>query len=370
MPRSVVAWGVVTSPLALLSLLLLIDGVTFEGRLAAVCALLCVIAPGLAIARRRRAALASLALLLVCGVTLVARAPSGSPTEGATTRAVYLLGGGASRLAPTNLVPEVDQLALATWLVWIPDPVMNFASATRLRAAIRSAYARGREDAEAGALGSAMGDAITNRDTGRMFVYEPPHAPGERRPAMLFLHGSAGSWKGYFLGQRALAARRRMGLAQPSFGFGNWNRPGGLASIERARRWLASQPWVDPAQIYLVCLSNGGRGVTRVIRSGPSRYRGVAFISAVVEPDVLEEAPLDPSWAGTPALVLHGVRDDRIPLDYADDGVRTLRGSGFAVRYITLPEEDHYLIFTAHDRMERELSSWFDLVERSAQPPR
>jgi pimeloyl-ACP methyl ester carboxylesterase len=369
MRRRLVAWCVLTAPLTLLSLVLLVGGVTLEGRLAALAALLCVVAPALALARRRRPALIAAALLVACGLTLIARSPSGAPSPDAHTRAVYLLGGGPSRLAPTNLVPEVDQLVLATWLVWIPDPIMSFASAARLRGAIRSAYARG-DDAETRALGSALGDAITDRDTGRMYVYEPSHGPAERRPAMLFLHGSAGSWKGYFQSLREVAEARRMGLAQPSFGFGNWSRDGGLEAVERARAWLASQPWVDPTQIYLVCLSNGGRAVTRVLRHDPARYRGLVFLSAVVEPRVLDGSPLDRSWVGAPALVLHGVADDRIPLGYADDGVGALREQSLIVRYITVADEDHYLIFTAHDRVMREMTSWFDFVERPIHAPR
>ena len=370
MNRRTLTWMALTAPLTLLAILLLVSAVTLEGRLAALFALLFALAPALALAARRSASLASIVALLACGAVLVARAPSGTTLPDAHTRAVYLLGGGASRLAPTNVVPEVDQLGLATWLVWIPDPTMSFASASRLRGAIRSAYAPGRDDPEVRALGSALGDAITDRDTGRMFVYEPSHAPGERRPAVLFLHGSAGSWKGYFLSQRAIFERRRVGLAQPSFGFGDWNRPGGVESVERARRWLASQPWVDPSRIYLACLSNGGRAVTRILRHDPARYRGLIFYSAVIEPRVLDGSPLDPSWAGVPALVLHGERDDRIAREYADDGVGALREQSLVVRYVTVPDEDHYLIFTAPDRVASEVSSWFDEVERDARRAR
>ena len=273
-------------------------------------------------------------------------------------RAVYLRGGGASRIAPTNLVPEVDQLVLATYLVWVPDPVMTWASALRLRAAIRSAYAGTAREPQARALGTAMGDAITDRDTGRMFVYEPLHGPGERRPAILFLHGSAGSWKGYFHGQVALARRRRFAVAQPSFGFGQWSRPEGLAAIERARAWLVAQPWVDPARVYLVCLSNGGRGVTRTLLAGPARYRAVVFVSAVIEPRVIDRAPLDPSWRGVPMLVLHGAEDDRIPVDYLDEGVAALRDQGVAVTEERFPGEDHYLIFTARERVLDAIGRW------------
>lgn len=356
--RRLVAWLVVSAPVSLLALLLLVGAVTPEGRLAAVCALAVVSAVALALVRRRRAAIAALAFALAGGAALAWRAPSGAAPPGAAMRAVYLRGGGASRFAPTNLVPEVDQLVLATYLVWIPDPVMTWSSARRLRGAILRAYAREPEAGEGRALGSALGDALTDRDTGRLFVFEPPHAPGERRPALLFLHGSAGSWKGYFYGQVALARRLRFGVAQPSFGFGDWSRPGGLAAVENARAWLAAQAWVDPSRIYLVCLSNGGRAVTRLMQRGPARYRGVAFVSAVIEPRVLDAKALDPSWRAVPTLVIHGADDDRIPLDYLDEGVAALTDQGVAVTRDVVAGEDHYLIFTAPERLARALASW------------
>ncbi len=363
MNRRLVAWSIVASPVAALALLLLGCATTVDGRLAAACTLLLVATPALALAKHPRAWRTCAATLLAAGALLIARSPTGAPRPGAPTRAVYLDGGTATRLALTNLVPEADQLVLATYLVWLPDPVMNFAGARRLRDAIRATYAPVERDPEMRALGTAMGDALTDRDTGRVFVYEPPHAPGERRPAILFLHGSAGSWKGYFQAIRSLAQRRRWGLAQPSFGFGNWSRRSGVGSIERTRAWLAAQPWVDPTHVYLAGLSNGGRGMTRTLRNGPARYRGLLFVSAVIEPRVLDEGPLDPSWRGVPALVLHGERDDRIPLDYADEGVAALRDQGLDVRYVTLAREDHYLIFTDTPRVLREADAWLDAVE-------
>ncbi len=85
----------------------------------------------------------------------------------------------------------------------------------------------------------------------------------------------------------------------------------------------------------------------------------------MIEPRVLDEGPLDPSWRGVPALVLHGERDDRIPLDYADEGVAALRDQGLDVRYVTVAREDHDLMFTATPRVLREADAWLDAVEFS-----
>ncbi len=199
------------------------------------------------------------------------------------------------------------------------DPLMTTASSARLRGAVRDVYASVERDPEFRALGSAMGDAIRDIDSGRVYVHEPPHAPGQRLPAVIFLHGSAGSWKGYFHGLVEIARHRGLAVAQPSFGFGDWNREGGIEAVERTRRWLTAQPWIDP------------------------------------------------SWRGVPALVIHGGRDDRVPLGYMNDGVAALRDQGLRVRYAVVPEEDHYLIFTARERLHREIVNWLDANEGGAQ---
>ncbi len=361
---------ILTAPLGALALLLLGCAGTLEGRLAALCTLALVAAVLLALARRPKAARCALAALVLGGVVLLLRAPSGQPARHASLRAVYLRGGGPARFAPTNLVPEVDQLVLATFFVWIPDPCMTWGGAARLRGAIRAAYADTLHLPEARALGTALGDALTDRDTGRVFVYEPPHAPLERRPALLFLHGSAGSWKGYFYTLHELARRRRFALVQPSFGFGQWSRPEGRVTLERTRAWLAAQPWVDPAQIYLVCLSNGGRAVTRLLRAETARYRGVVFVSAVIEPRVLDAGVVDRSWHRVPMLVLHGADDDRIPVSYLQDGLDALRDQHLTVTPVVFPREDHFLIFTDPTAVRRALDTWLDAVGSSPLPPR
>ncbi len=364
--RRLALWFVAASPLAVPALLLFGCASTFEGRLSAVCALLVVAAVAFRLACRPRLTLAIAGALVAGGVVLIARAPSADAPLGVHVRAHHLLGGRGWRIAPTLLVPEVDQLVLATYLVPFVDPLMTTASAARLRGALRDVYASVERDPEFHALGSAMGDAIRDIDSGRVFVYEPPHAPGQRLPAVIFLHGSAGSWKGYFHVLVELARRRGLAVAQPSFGFGEWNRAGGVEAVERTRRWLVAQTWVDPSRLYLACLSNGGRGVTRVMRRGPARYRGLIFVSAVVEPSVLDAGPFDPSWRSVPALVIHGGRDDRVPLGYMNDGVAALREQGLRVRYAVVPEEDHYFIFTARERLKREIVNWLDADDGGA----
>lgn len=356
-------WGLrllaaATAPLAGLSLLLLASARTASGSLAALVGLLLASLPWWMLARSPRGLRLAALSALVLGVALVARSPDGTFPAHTRSRTVYLAGRPPWRMAPTNLVPEVDQLALGTHLIWLVDPLGDRRGAARLRAAIRDVYLPAQRDRELRALGSALGDAILDADRGRIDVHVPAHAAGERLPGVVFLHGSAGSWQGYFRLWSELADRERFIVVQPSFGFGNWQRPGGLAAIERARRYLVEHTPCDPQRVVLACLSNGGRGVTRTLVAGPAGYRGVVFLSAVIEPRVLDDAALAAAWRGRPMLVIHGARDDRLPLDYLEEGVGMLREAGADVTLRVVAGEDHFLIFTRPALVFDEVGRW------------
>ncbi len=352
------AWALVTVPLAGMSALLLVSARTVDGALAALTGIGLASVPWWA-PRSRRFAAAVTALL---AVALVLRSPDGTQPPGSTTRTVFLAGSAPWRLSPTNLVPEVDQLSLATHLVWLVDLMLDRRGAARLRTAIRDVYLPGERDPSFRAMGSAMNESLFDEDRGRIDVHVPPHAPGERLPGVVFLHGSAGSWKGYFRLWSQLADRERFVVVQPSFGFGDWQRPGGLAAIERAHRYLVERTPSDPNRVVLACLSNGGRGVTRTLVAGVEGYRGVVFVSAVIEPRVLENPSWEARWRGRPMLVIHGANDDRIPTDYLDEGVGMLREAGVDVTERIVANEDHFLIFTRPALVFDEIARWMRRV--------
>lgn len=352
-------WITGTFPGVLISCAMLSVARTLEGRAAALFALAMIASAATAIAKRIRASVGLLAAALLCGVFLLAR--SNAITVPSSAVRLEYVGPRATRpwrIAPTHVVPERDQLALATVLVPMVDALMTRQSAARLRGALDAVYDDVDRDPSLKSLPSAMGDAILDRDSGRVFVFEPPHARGERRPAILFLHGSAGSWKGYFAELYAIARANRWALAQPSFGFGNWNIHGGLDAVESARAWLVSQPWVDPTRVHLVCLSNGGRAATRIVATTERRYRSIVWLSSVIERSVLDDHPWHPSWNAAPMLVLHGANDERIPLEYVTRAVESLSASGAEVERELFAGEDHYLVFTQRARVRAAIARW------------
>jgi predicted esterase len=363
----------VSIPLAL-SVVLLFTAETLAGRLFAIDALvLLALPPALLFSWRDRprglrlpAALGVIFVLLF-GVlrALVPRGPSGEAGPGPKTRypqAPY------RPFALSNLLPEIDQLKLGTYFISFGDPLIDSAGAARLRESVLGVYRPMERDPAFRELGSAMYYAYADEDSGHLYEYVPAGVLGERPPAVVFLHGSAGNFKGYLHVWKPVADAGKFVVVAPSFGFGNWQREGGLEAIERAREHALNELHADPSRIWLAGLSNGGRGVTRAIASlgaGDRRYAGVVLLSAVIEPDVVERAA---AFRGLPTLVVHGKRDDRLPWNYVEEGLAALRGRGADLTLQINPDEDHFHFFSRAEEVQGWVGGW--LGERLAGRPR
>jgi poly(3-hydroxybutyrate) depolymerase len=259
--------------------------------------------------------------------------------------------------ALSNLLPEIDQLKLGTYVVAFVDPIINQESAGRLRKSLLAVYRPMEQDPAFRELGSAMSYAYADEDSGHLYTYIPRSAPRIRPPAVVFLHGSAGNFKGYLQVWKPIADSAGFVLVAPSFGFGNWHMPGGMEAIERARKHALDQLGADPKRVYLAGLSNGGRGVTRAIQSlvpGQTPWAGVILISAVMEKGVIRGAS---AFRGLPVLVVFGKRDDRIPWSYVEGGLEALRGEGADLTLLT-NEEDHFMFFSRVDEVQGWIHGW------------
>jgi pimeloyl-ACP methyl ester carboxylesterase len=200
-----------------------------------------------------------------------------------------------------------------------------------------------------------MHQALTDAPGGHLFVYTPIDAGDERLPLLLFLHGSGGNFKVYTHLLRNVADRRRCVVVAPSFGFGNWYRPGGTETIERARTFAEQQLHTDPARVILMALSNGGTGATRVLASSARPFAATIFLSAVMEPEVMEMEAFARAVEGRPSLLLTGARDDRIPLRHELVAEERLREAGALVEMLVDPGEDHFLWFDRPEDVDRAL---------------
>lgn len=336
------AWVLVMALPGALAVLLVIVAATWRGHLFGVTALAFVLTPLL----RRRPALALL-VATALGVTVLALSvptPRGGP-DGAF--AVTPVSNHA--LSLTTLLPEIDQLTLGSHLVAFADPYLTRESAAHVRRLFLDVYRPMLDDPQFAALPTQLGEAYAAASTGQRFVYVPPHAAGERLPCVIFLHGSGGNFTGYLWVWKALADELRFVVVAPGFGFGNWQRPGGVEAVEAARQYAIDSLPVDSDRIVLAGLSNGGRGVMRTIETNGRAYRAVVLISAVVDVD-----PTPALWRDRSVLLLHGLKDDRISEKWFRLAESSLRAAGARLTVHTDPEEDHFLIFSRRD----EFAAW------------
>ena len=366
MQAMVLAWVVALAGPCALAALLSRVAETWRGHLFGLVGVAVSLAPavwGLGVARARhglrRAGTVLGALAMVGTAVLVGSVPTARPPSSAGAWSE-----GPRSLGLPTLLPEVDQLILGTYLAALVDPILTARAAGHLRATLLSVYRPMAHDADFASLPTQLDEAYQDVARGQRFIYVPPHGPEERLPCVVFLHGSAGNFQGYLWVWKRLADRGRFVVVAPGFGFGNWQRRGGVEAVRAARREAERTLPVDPSRFILAGLSNGGRGVMRVIEDDPAlRWRAVVLLSAVVD---LEPTPA--AWTGRPTLVIHGLEDDRITKPWLDEAVRALRAAGAAVETRFDPEADHFLFFTKPEEIDdwvlKFLAPW--LVSRSA----
>lgn len=262
-----------------------------------------------------------------------------------------------------NLVPEMDQLLLATYVVPAMDRLMDERNTKELRGQVQAVYGEMRASPEFERLGSVLN--LTYRDiflgerpAGHFYEYIPGGAVQGRMPVFIFLHGSLGNFKGYLWVWKRMADEYGFAIVAPTFGVGNWGAAGGEEAIERARLYCASHPRMDPSRIYLAGLSNGGLGVCLGARRSPDSYRGLLFISPVLDTAMLLAEPFSAAWRDKPILVLHGAADNRIPIAYVKGAVDQLRRSHLRVESQFYDDQTHFLFFTIRDKVREQIGSW------------
>jgi hypothetical protein len=147
-------------------------------------------------------------------------------------------------------------------------------------------------------------------------------------------------------------------IVAPSFGFGNWLRPGGVEAATRALDDAATVVELDPDRIYLAGISNGGLGVSRLAMASPEQFQGLIFLSPVMAAEIVDSTEFLDTWRGRPVLVITGEGDQRIPLKYVTRRVLNLQASGVEVTYLTYPDEDHFLFFSQPTSVLNDVSNW------------
>ena len=274
-----------------------------------------------------------------------------------------------TRLSPANMVPEIDQLKLGTYVFPTLDPFIDREQGIRVRRLFIDLYREMRQSDDFNELGSALGycyrDLFTGNHT-RSHSYEYiPKAEGEL-PVILFLHGSLGNFKGYLWFWKKFADAHGYAIVAPTFGAGNWYLEGGVRAVEHMREYCIDNPRMDGSRVYLAGLSNGGTGVTRAARKNASAYAGLIYLSAIIESNIISDRRYMDGWKGRDVLVLHGGSDRRIPEDYVQQAVTSMTLNGVTVTSKFYPAEDHFLLFSKPDEMRSDISAWLEAIEEQA----
>jgi pimeloyl-ACP methyl ester carboxylesterase len=179
---------------------------------------------------------------------------------------------------------------------------------------------------------------------------------------IVFLHGTGGNFKGYLWVLAELADSCHAVVIAPSYGTGDWRSADVMTIIQRAMETIDPKIKIVSAEVHVIGLSNGGLGVSQLLRASPGRFRSLVFLSPVFDSRELDRLPQVGLAKLPPILVLSGDRDDRIPPSYVEASVRLIRTSSTSasptVRFIA--GANHFAIFTQRRELIAALSEWLE----------
>ena len=265
-----------------------------------------------------------------------------------------------------NLIPEAEQMNLGFQLMPYLDALFTVEQAAQLRPATAALYTQIGQDPHFSQLGSSMGWAYQELigqpfDEGHYYLYVPPETRAdESLPALVFLHGSGGNFLPYIWILAKVAKQERLIIIAPSFGFGNWRKAGGSTAVLNALADAQQKANIDPQNIYLMGLSNGGLGVSLVSHEAATQFAGLIFISPVMANEIVDSPAFHTQWHGRPVLVITGDIDDRIPLRYVRQRIERLEQGGVEVTSHIYTNHDHFLFFYAEERLQTDLATWLN----------
>ncbi|MBI22706.1 MAG: hypothetical protein CMN05_03815 [Roseibacillus sp.] len=363
-------WTLASLPFWLGAIGLLVVSTTTASKLFAI-ALICLLPVPLNFLHWRsiRRRIISVLLLLAGSISLFlcARQATGHRDDpDAAARVVYENGTSHFSCSPANLVPEIDQCLLGTYLLALIDPNLGWGQAAELRENIRNVYADLEKDAELATLpcvlGSAYREMIGLKPTpGILFIYvpeEPGQDPLEKKPAIVFLHGGLGNFQGCWTLWKRFADATGVAIVAPTFGSGNWSGEDGLEAIEQTREFCVSHPRIDGENLILAGIATGGTGVTLGGRATPEKWRGLLFLSPVIEKNIVESDAFANGWGGRKALIITGERDKHTTSDYVRKAAASMKDIKMELKEHYLPDRDHFLIYSDWPRLQELIGAW------------
>jgi len=96
---------------------------------------------------------------------------------------------------------------------------------------------------------------------------------------------------------------------------------------------LVAEYDADPARVFIAGFSQGGIMALATMLTAPEKLAGVACMSGRLLPEVLPHAAPPERLRDKPVLIVHGTRDERLGLDYAQRALDALRQLPLKIDY-------------------------------------
>ena len=258
--------------------------------------------------------------------------------------------------------PEADWVWLGVQLITRLDPWMSRDQARLMRDVVREGLDEIDEIPGHSQLPSAFPllfwGSFRRPDHGHFYSYIASHEPGETLSLFIVLHGHGGNFFLWPHSWKEFADEQRCVIVSPSFGYGNWEHPLGVNTVERCMNFAETHFPIDPTRVYLAGISQGGCGVARSGAALGDRLAGLIFLSPTMEPAVLNSPEFVEAWKGRQILVVQGGRDHNVKPHSVDAAVLILAPNGADVTYHTDPEADHFLYFAKRDEIHTIIGDW------------
>lgn len=211
---------------------------------------------------------------------------------------------------------------------------------------------------------------LTGRlDPQHCYSYRPePRAPGERLGLLVFLHGHGTNYLFVVHALRPLCDRLRLCLIAPSFGYGNWEAPGGVEAVMRATEFGVAAFDPDPARVFLGGISQGGAGVSRTAAARPDRFAGLVYISPTMELNVIRSEAFAEGWKGRRVLVIQGDRDGNVSPASVTAAVEQMTADRVQVTEYRDPDAGHFLFFAKRDELFEVIEKWAKQMDAKRSP--
>lgn len=300
----------------------------------------------------------------------LAYSPAGIGDSGSALVSQYRGPVRVSRFSPTWIVDEADQIRMGGVLLPYVDPIMTSEQATIFSMAFNAEYAEMTRSADFIQIGSVLGESYGDMlgmkgSISHAYVYHPDRPKTQRLPVIVFFHGWLGNMKAYAWSWSHFAEKNGFIVICPTFKNGIWNGPEAVETISWIQGLIKSDERCDESSVYVVGLSNGGTGVVRWAEALPGTFRGLVFISPVMQGT--DTKGFAAAVGDERLLIVHGSSDTRIPSDYVKECVARMTRRGLAVTSLSYDHEDHCLILSSKSRLHRDMFSW---MNDKRQPPK